>query len=76
MCEKLRADYPLAQRVQIFLQTHPHQRVPQRRVQAVGDLHFATAETPTIFQLAKQLLNSLYQPDYRYYKVGIVLTSS
>lgn len=73
-CEKLREQNQYANRFLVFLRTNPHNnKHPQRHVSLQCNLPYATADTCLITQLAKQCLDKLYRPNFRYQKVGIML---
>lgn len=74
--EKLRAQHSTCQQVGVTLRTNPfrHDDAQYRR-SAVVDLAHPTADTARLLQAALTALDSLYQPGFRYHKIGVLLSA-
>ena len=73
--EKLREQDGLARLVSVFIRTNPHsQSDPFYSNNASRLLPVPSADSRLLCQTALQLLKTLWKPDYRYMKAGIVLS--
>lgn len=73
--EKLRAQDSTANRVTVFIRTHPfNPKEPQYQRSATLKLATETQDTRRLIHAAKQLLLGIYKEGYRYQKCGIQLS--
>jgi DNA polymerase V len=72
--EKLRGEKLLAQAVMLFIGTSPfNKQEPQYRNSVTVPLPVATGDTVALIRAAIGGLDSIYKPDYRYMKAGVML---
>ncbi len=73
VAEKLRGQESLASYISVWLTTNRFKDEPQYVQDASYVLPEPTAYTPTLIQCAKRALESIYRPQFRYKKVGVLL---
>ncbi len=72
--EKVRAQKSVASAMQVFLMTNPHRPdEPQHCPAWTATLIEPTAYTPGLIATAREILQRIFLPGYRYRKVGILL---
>ncbi len=76
--EKLRKQHLQARHISVFIQTNPHAKDPERDpyYKNSQNIRLATPSDNTgeLIQTALQLLEQIYQPDYRYMRAGVMLS--
>ena len=72
--EKCRQQKSLAQAIMVFVQTNRYSvQDKQYANRAAMGLEVASSDTRDILQMAERILRHLYNPDFAYHKVGIML---
>ncbi|WP_291327494.1 Y-family DNA polymerase [Desulfovibrio sp. UCD-KL4C] len=71
--EKLRSQQSLAKGVMIYIETNPHNSLPQYSNSAKIALQVATDYTPELISVALTLLRSIYKSGYKFKKTGVIL---
>ncbi len=71
--EKLRRQQSLAKGVMVYIETNPHNSLPQYSNSAKVALQVATDYTPELISTAITSLRSIYKSGYRFKKTGVIL---
>ncbi len=75
VAERCRAQHTLATRLTVFLTTNSfREQEPQHSGSVTIPLPRATADTLELLEAAAEALRRVYQPGYRYHKLGVILS--
>ncbi|MDC1068431.1 DUF4113 domain-containing protein [Candidatus Kapabacteria bacterium] len=72
VAEQLRKQNSVAKIIRVFIHTNPHKNEPQYARNRVVTLNVSSNSSMVVSQVANAALKSIYKPNYRYMKAGVI----